>query len=290
MAEKRMFAKCIVNSDVFLDLSLSAQALYFHLCMEADDYGFVGNPKRVQRFIGASNDDMSALLEKRYLLSFESGVVVIKHWFTNNFIRSDRIKETTYIEEYNMLTLDEKKAYTEKAKKHLKKPNVIPNGNQTTTKGQPRLDKIRLDKIRLEREGAHTREPEIEKNIENDVLNENIDNFASDLDCLSGIPTLQEIKDFITLKEYPIDPEYFYNYYMAQGWKRNGQPIENWQALATQWGRTELLRNNMKDLSKPQVIKPKIIEPNFEERKYTTNDMDVIFKGTAAENINDDDL
>ena len=80
MAERRMFAKTIIDSDAFLDMPLSAQALYFHLSMRADDEGFVGNPKRIRAMVGASEDDLKLLLLKRFLLAFESGVVVIKHW------------------------------------------------------------------------------------------------------------------------------------------------------------------------------------------------------------------
>lgn len=115
MAERRMFAKSIIDSDAFLDMPLSAQALYFHLSMRADDEGFVGNPKRIRGMIGASEDDMKLLLVKRFLLSFESGVVVIKHWKIHNYIQSDRSKQTTYIEEKSTLGLDGKKAYVYKA-------------------------------------------------------------------------------------------------------------------------------------------------------------------------------
>lgn len=114
MAERRMFAKSIVTSDAFLDMPMSARLLYFTLGMFADDDGFVNSPKSIIRQIGASQDDLSVLIAKRYVLSFPSGVVVIKHWRINNYLQSDRHKPTTYIEELNTLTLDEKGSYTEK--------------------------------------------------------------------------------------------------------------------------------------------------------------------------------
>lgn len=114
MAERRMFAKSIIDSDAFLDMPLSAQALYFHLSMRADDEGFVGNPKRIRSMIGASEDDLKLLILKRFVLVFESGVVVIKHWKIHNYIQNDRSKPTTYLEERNTLALDGKKAYVEK--------------------------------------------------------------------------------------------------------------------------------------------------------------------------------
>ena len=90
MAERRMFAKTIIDSDAFLDMPLSAQALYFHLSMRADDDGFINNPKKIQRMVGASDDDCKLLLMKRFIIVFESGVVVIKHWRIHNYIRNDR--------------------------------------------------------------------------------------------------------------------------------------------------------------------------------------------------------
>ena len=108
-----MFAKSIVLSDAFLDMPLSARCLYFTLGMLADDDGFIGNPKAIMRQCGASQDDMIILLQKRFILSFESGVIVIKHWRLNNYLKSDRYKATTYVEEKAELTLDAKGAYTE---------------------------------------------------------------------------------------------------------------------------------------------------------------------------------
>ena len=113
MAERRMFAKSIVLSDAFLDMPMSARCLYFTLGMFADDDGFVGGPKAIMRQCGASQDDMLILLQKRYVLSFESGVIVIKHWRINNYLQNDRRKETTYVEELSTLKLDGKGAYTE---------------------------------------------------------------------------------------------------------------------------------------------------------------------------------
>ena len=108
MAERRMFSKQIIDSDFFLDLPLSAQAVYFHLSMRADDEGFVNSPKRIQRLIGASEDDFRLLELKRYILTFDSGVIVIKHWKIHNYIQKDRFKETLCVEEKSTLALDEK--------------------------------------------------------------------------------------------------------------------------------------------------------------------------------------
>ena len=111
MAERRMFAKTIVLSDAFLDMPLSARCLYFTLGMFADDDGFVNSPKGIMRQCGASEDDMKLLLAKKFLLDFESGVIVIKHWRINNYLRNDRYQETKYLEEKSELVIDENGAY-----------------------------------------------------------------------------------------------------------------------------------------------------------------------------------
>ena len=144
MAERRMFAKTIIDSDMFLDMPLSTQALYFHLSMRADDDGFINNPRKIQRMVGASDDDLKVLVMKRFILPFDSGVVVIKHWKIHNYIRNDRYKETVYQDEKSKLLLKENGAYTELT------PTGIPDGNQGgyKTETQVRLGKDR-DRIEL---------------------------------------------------------------------------------------------------------------------------------------------
>ena len=107
-----MFTKKITESDAFLDMPTSTQALYFHLCMSADDDGFVSNPKTIKRIVGASDDDMKLLLLKRFIISFESGIIVIKHWRMHNYIAKDRYRETEYLDEKNLLFVKPNKAYT----------------------------------------------------------------------------------------------------------------------------------------------------------------------------------
>lgn len=110
MAERRMFAKSVISSDSFLDMPASAQLLYFHLSLMADDDGFINNPRRIQRMVGCSVDDLESLIEKRFLISFESGVVVIRHWRMNNQIRCDRYKPSIFPEK-SLIVLDEGMVY-----------------------------------------------------------------------------------------------------------------------------------------------------------------------------------
>lgn len=137
MAERRMFAKRIIDSDAFLDLPLSAQALYFHLSMRADDDGFVNNAKKIQRMIGASDDDCKLLVLKRYLLVFESGVLVIKHWRIHNYIRKDTYNATLYQEEKAALFTKPDGAYTD----HPVLP-PSPRDTSETTPSQKRDESV----------------------------------------------------------------------------------------------------------------------------------------------------
>ena len=138
MAKKRMFNLDIVGSDAFLDLPHTAQALYFQLGMRADDDGFVGNPKTIQRIAGTKASDLELLVKKRFLLQFPSGVVVIKHWKINNQIQKDRYTPTVYTEEYQSLYIKDNKAYTEMDK------CCIQSVSEMDT--QISIDKNRLDK------------------------------------------------------------------------------------------------------------------------------------------------
>ena len=147
MAERRMFTMKIVDSDAFLDMPMSTQALYFHLNMRADDDGFVNNPKKIQRMIGASEDDLKLLLAKRFILGFENGVIVIKHWRMHNLLRKDRYNPTQYIEEKARLEVKEDGAYTEKCEIDYLATTWQPNGNQMATQDRIGKDSIGKDSI-----------------------------------------------------------------------------------------------------------------------------------------------
>lgn len=112
MAERRMFAKTIIDSDAFLDMPLSTQALYFHLSMRADDDGFVNNAKKIQRMLGCNDDDLKILLAKNFIIPFENGVCVIKHWLIHNYIQKDRYKPTVYGDLKEKLTIKDNKVYS----------------------------------------------------------------------------------------------------------------------------------------------------------------------------------
>ena len=172
MAERRMFAKTIIDSDAFLDMPLSSQCLYFHLSMRADDDGFLNNCKKIQRTIGASDDDLRLLMMKKFIIPFENGIVVIKHWKIHNYIQSDRYKPTVYQEEKSQLVLKRNRAYS-LCSDELHEPDraklpesvvgqsvdaiCIQNGYSLEAQdrlGKDRLGKDRLGKDRLEKDNS----------------------------------------------------------------------------------------------------------------------------------------
>lgn len=145
MAERRMFAKTIIDSDAFLDMSVTARLLYYDLAMRADDDGFVNSPKKIMRMIGASEDDLRMLAARKFIIPFENGVVVIKHWRIHNYIRKDRYNETTYSEQKELLELDENGSY--RLVDDQRSTNGLPVVDQRLT--QDRLGKVRLGKSSL---------------------------------------------------------------------------------------------------------------------------------------------
>lgn len=165
MAERRMFSKKITESDAFLDMPASSQALYFHLNMNADDDGFVNNPKKIQRMVGASDDDMKLLMAKRFIIVFETGVIVIKHWKMHNYIQSDRYRPTDYLEEKSMLEVKKNKAYT------LIGDEMDTNCIQNVSVGKVRLGKVSIDKNNNILGDMHPTEPPIPYSKIIDYLN-----------------------------------------------------------------------------------------------------------------------
>lgn len=153
MAERRMFTQKIIDSDAFLDMPLTTQAIYFHLNMRADDDGFINNPKKICRMIGASEDDLKLLIAKRFVLAFEKGVIVIKHWRMHNLIRKDRYSPTQYEDEFMSLNIKDNGSYTEKMPQiqgieeygNQMATSWQPNGNQMAT--QDRLGKDSIGEV-----------------------------------------------------------------------------------------------------------------------------------------------
>lgn len=152
MAERRMFAKTIIESDAFLDMSSDAKALYFFLGIQADDDGFVNKPNSIRRMVGVSEEALQELIDNHFLIEFETGVVVIKHWMINNAIRKDRYTPTKYTEEKAKLRVKENGAYTMATTGIPTDSQVatsgIPSDNQPATTGIP-TDNQRLPQVSI---------------------------------------------------------------------------------------------------------------------------------------------
>ena len=184
MAQRRMFSRKITETDRFLEMPLSSQALYFHLNMGADDEGFIDKAKTIQRTIGASDDDMKLLVAKGFLIPFNSGVVVIRHWRIHNYIRSDRFQSTLYQSEKAQLEFDKSKTADLKPLE-----NVIPNGYQMDT--QVRLSEGSLD------EDSLTTYPTVLDNEEEDIPYKEIISYLNEKANRNYRPNIQKNKTLI---------------------------------------------------------------------------------------------
>lgn len=154
-ASKRMFSKELCSTDEFLDMPASTQNLYFHLCLEADDDGFVGSPKSVMRKTGASADDYNLLAMKGYLIAFEKGIVLIRHWKCHNYLRKDRYQPSKYVEERKLVYVLENNTYSLASDENTILLTALNNKAHTSSiieeDGIPTVyaDKNRLDKYRI---------------------------------------------------------------------------------------------------------------------------------------------
>lgn len=149
MAERRMFAKTIIDSDAFLEMPVTSQLLYFHLCMRADDEGFINKPKSIMRAAGCKEDDLKVLFSEKFIILFESGIVVIKHWKIHNYIRNDRLHETKYLDEKARLKVTDNQSYTlcQTVDGQIT-DSCQPNDGKMDT--EVRLGKVRLGKVSKE--------------------------------------------------------------------------------------------------------------------------------------------
>lgn len=196
MAERRMFAKTIIDSDAFIDMPVTTRLLYYDLGMRADDDGFVNSPKKIMRMVGASQDDLAILISKKFIIPFDSGVVVIKHWRIHNYIRGDRKHDTKYKKEMEQLTVKENGAYTLTDK-------CLSNDGQLT---DSRYTEVRLGKVRSGK------------------VKENIP------------PTLEEVTEYCKQRQNQIDPQRFIDFYEANGWVQGkNKPIKSWKACIRTW-------------------------------------------------------
>lgn len=197
-----MFAKTIIDSDAFLDMPLSSQALYFHLSMRADDEGFVNNPRKIQRMINASDDDLRVLLAKNFIITFESGVIVIKHWKIHNYIRGDRINATNYQEEKALLEIKDNGSYT-LCQTDVSQMSDISQADVSI--GKVRLGKVSIGKERESKSRAFTP------------------------------PSLDEVRAYCSERNNNVDPQRFIDFYESKGWFVGKNKMKDWKAAIRTW-------------------------------------------------------
>lgn len=202
MAERRMMTKKVTDDDNFMNLSSSAQALYLHLNMSADDDGFCNQVSICMFKAHASVQDLQSLLERRYIYQFENGVIVIKHWRMANALRKDRYTPTAFKEELSRLRIKDNGSYTMVA-------NGLPDGCQMVADCLPqdRLDKDSLDKVNKKEIKERKFTP----------------------------PTLEEVKAYCAERKNAVDPQHFLDYYTANGWKVGKNAMKDWKAAVRTW-------------------------------------------------------
>lgn len=239
MAERRMFSRSVVETDSFLDMPLSSQCLYFHLSMNADDDGFVSNPKTIKRSIGAADDDVKILVSKGYIIPFESGIVVITHWKKSNQIQKDRYKPTGYSNEMSLLKVSKNKIY--------EIVSTQPVSNLDTTCMQPvsnldtqySIDKLSIDKLSIEEKGTKRKR------------------FIP--------PSLEEVTAYCKERSNSVNPESFIDFYEAKGWCIGKNKMKDWRAAVRTW------EKRSDNIATNQQITQQVTDDELEKYKILAN-------------------
>ena len=203
---RRMMSDKVIDTDVFMEMPPTSQNLYFHLILRADDDGFVAKPKTIQKMCNASPDDYKLLTAKKFIIEFESGISVIKHWLIHNLIRADRYTETQWIKEKSTLEVREDKAYTQNM--HLA---TTRQPDDTHTETQVRLGKVRLGKVSIKKDTTKK--------------------FV--------IPSVEEVSKYCTERGNNVDASSFVDFYTSKGWKVGREPMKDWKASVRTWERRE---------------------------------------------------
>lgn len=223
MAAKRMFSLQVVDTDKFMDMSTSAQALYFHLGMHGDDDGFVSSPRKIARAAGCNDDDLRLLAAKGFIIPFDSGVVVITDWKINNTLKNDRYQETIYQMEKGMLQ-------TESNGKYLLGSGMDPECFQSGSKVDPQHNITKHNLTKHNRtEGDKADKPPTRPRF--------------------SPPTVDEVNAYCTEKGYTLDADRFVDYYTSNGWRVGKNPMKDWKAAVRTWYGKE--QPNEKPESKP---------------------------------------
>lgn len=243
MANRRMFAKTIIDSDAFLEMKLSTQLLYFHLAMRADDDGFINNPKSIVRICGSNEDDIKTLAIKKFIIPFESGVVVIKHWKIHNYIAKDRYTETKYKEEKEWLELDENNSYRLKNTQQNDHPYTERTHVVHDLDAQYSIDKISKEK--------NNNRPAKKKKTTTKTFKP---------------PTIEELTLYINENNYQVDPNVFHAHYETVGWLVGKNKMKDWKAAVRGWhARSKPDRKQI--VTTPQYMETTVIKTEVDEKE-----------------------
>ena len=244
MANKAIFSKTIIDTDAFLEMPATTQNLYFHLNMHADDDGFIGNPKRIGRMIGASDDDFKILIAKKFIIVFESGVIVIKHWRIHNTLSKMRYKETSYLDEKSQLLIKENNSYSLDEGKQLDDSRLVEMGKRqvrrTVDEQETNLSKDKLSKDKTSKDKLSEDKPSKKKSAKAD-LNGMIDSFTENEELREALKAFLDMRKSI---KKPIQTEYAFKLALnklKQLSDRDSERIEivnqsvehNWQTFYT---------------------------------------------------------
>ena len=238
MAERRMFAKSIIDSDAFLEMPMSARLLYYDLGMRADDDGFINSPKKIMRIIGASNDDINILIAKKFVIPFENGIVVIKAWKINNYLRADRYKETNYINEKRLLTVEKTGMYT--LKNTIENDSGIPFGIPMVDAGKDSIGK---------------------DSIGNNNIGDKSKRFTP--------PTLEEVKNYCLERNNKVNAENFIDFYSSKGWYIGKNKMKDWKAAVRTWE-----NRDKKETPTPKPEQPQNIYHNYKHGNYNFDELE----------------
>ncbi|OMF38797.1 hypothetical protein BK133_00925 [Paenibacillus sp. FSL H8-0548] len=214
MAERRMFSKSIIDSDLFLDMPSSTQNLYFHLAMRGDDDGFVNSPQKIMRMVSCSKNDMDMLVFKNFIIPFDTGICVIKHWRIHNYIRNDRYTPTIYTEEKTQLMFDDSKSYT------FGTTLGIPDDIPLVDVGKVSIGKDSIGEISIDKSTTEIGQPS---------GNPKQSKFVH--------PKLEEVKAYCEERTNGVDAEKWFDHYTSNGWKVGKNQMKDWKAAVRTWER-----------------------------------------------------
>ena len=282
MAERRMFAKSIIDSDAFLDMSPMARLLYYDLSMRADDDGFIGSPKKIMRIVGATEEDLSELVRYDLVYWFNTGIVVIRHWLINNRLRRDTYNETIYTEEKAKLTLERNGLY------HIRNEYVTdlsrtrhePVTNPLRTRYEPvtqlsivkySTGKFSTDKLSVVKEEKESKKKEAVE-IESETEERKV--ASAEAPTLSPPqaqkkfvkPRIEQIKAYCDERRNDVDAQRFYDFYEAKGWMVGKNHMKDWKAAVRTWE----LRDNESSSTAPKIdrLSGKPIDPQYLNDKW----------------------